>query len=497
MDEWCLDAETVPDPAASDVPLCVDLDGTLVRADLLVEGLVYLLTSRRAISALPQLLTADRALLKRRVAELADLDPATLPYNEALLGHLADEKARGRRLVLATAADAKVAHAVAEHLGIFDDVVCSDGARNLKGDRKAEALVARFGEGGFDYAGNDRDDLAVWRHARRAVLVNAPSSVSGQVRANVEVAGEFATEGSRIRAAVRALRPHQWAKNVLVFVPLIVGHAAADPVAWTGAILMFLAFCATASAVYIVNDLSDLAADRQHPRKRLRPFASGALRPQQGVLLAGALLVLGLSLAAAVQALPIILLYAMVSFGYSVELKKWPLVDVFVLGGLYTIRVLGGGVATGQFVSMWLIAFTGFLFLALALVKRTEEMTAVARSAGTRIAAGRGYYPEDTPMLIGFGCAASFASSVVLALFVGSEAALSEYRTPQVLWMIVPLLLFWQCRLWLSTNRGHMHDDPIVYASRDWVSWIVAAATLAIFAAATVGVPLEVLGIQH
>lgn len=479
----------------TDPPLCVDLDGTLVRSDLLVEGLLSILTSRRALAALPLLLTTDRAVLKHRVAEMDQLDAATLPYNQELLDYIVEERARGRRTVLATAADSRVAHAVADHLGLFDEVICSDGIRNLKGSRKAEALTARFGRGNFAYAGNSREDVPIWSDACQALLVDTPRPVAAQVRAGAPIEREFISLDSFWRTAVRALRPHQWAKNLLVFVPLVVGHAMTDAAGWASAIVMFVAFCLTASAIYLINDLLDIRADRLHPTKRNRPLASGALRPSQAVVMAVILLSGGLALANLVHGLLVVLLYAALSLSYSVELKKWPLVDVFVLGGLYTLRVLGGGAATGQLVSMWLIAFTGFLFLALALVKRAEEIAAVARSDGARTASRRGYGPEDVGILIAFGCSASFASAVVLALFVGSEAALAQYATPELLWGIVPLLLFWQCRLWLATGRGYMHDDPIIYATRDWVSWVVAAVTVGLFAAATLDVPLASLGI--
>jgi len=480
-----------------DLPLCVDLDGTLIQTDLLVEGLVAILTNRRLLGKLPRLFATRRAGFKRNVAALAAIDASLLPYNRPLLAYLREQKASGRRLVLATAADQCVAHAVAEHLDLFDEVISSDGEHNLKGEAKARALVARFGPRGFSYIGNESSDLPVWRAARSAIVVNAPRAVREEVDRSVPVEARFDEQPSLFRAALRAMRPHQWAKNVLVFVPLIMAHAVTDLTGWCNALAMFLAFCATASGIYLVNDLADLAADRQHPRKRHRPLASGALPLGMGAGLACVLLAVGFSLSATIGASVVVGIYAIASISYSLALKELPLVDVFMLAGLYTIRVLGGGVATGHRASLWLVAFSGFLFLGLALIKRTEEMAAVARSGGSRTAGRRGYFPGDVGILQTFGCSATFASGVVLALFVGSDAASSRYATPELLWGIVPLILFWQCRLWLSTARGHMHDDPIVYATRDWVSWIVVGCIFALVAAATIGMPFSFLGLEQ
>jgi 4-hydroxybenzoate polyprenyltransferase/phosphoserine phosphatase len=480
--------------AANLLPLCVDLDGTLIQTDLLVEGTFAVLTNRRLIGKSWRLLATSRAGLKRNVAALAPVDVSLLPYNRPLLAYLREQKLAGRKLVLATASDQGVAHAVADFLDLFDEVIASDGENNLKGEAKAKALVARFGLGGFSYVGNDSSDMAVWRAAHSAVVVNAPRAVRAEVDRTMLVDARFNDRPSRVRAAVSAMRPHQWAKNVLVFIPLIMAHAVTDIAAWGDALLMFAAFCATASGIYLVNDLADITADRQHPRKRRRPFASGALPLPTGALLACVLLAIGFGLSIAVGASVVIGIYALASISYSLALKEFPLVDVFMLAGLYTIRVFGGGVATGHWASLWLLAFCGFLFLGLALIKRTEEMAAVGRSGGERTAGRRGYFPSDVPILQSFGCASTFASGVVLALFVGSDAASAQYATPALLWGIVPLILFWECRLWLSTARGHMHDDPIVYATRDWVSWIVAACIFVVVTAASIGVPLPLLG---
>ena len=461
------------------LPLVVDLDGTLVRTDTLAEAVIAVALRLRLGPALWLLLTRGRAAFKRRISEQAPPAAALLPYNEPLLAWLRAEKDSGRRLVLATAADSTVAGAVASHLGLFDDVIASDGSMNLKGAAKADALTERFGARGFVYAGDSRADVAVWRAAAGAVVVNAAPAVAAAARAAAPIEREIAEPGRGAAALWHALRPHQWVKNLLVLVPLVTAHAYGDATAWLHVIQAFAAFCVIASACYIVNDLSDLSADRAHRRKRARSFASGRASVSSGVALAAVLTAVGLATGAAAGALAALGVYAVTTLAYSVRLKELPLVDVFCLAGLYTLRLFGGGEAAGHFVSLWLLGFSGFVFLSLALVKRVEELSAGAAGGG-RNPARRGYLVSDAPILQMFGCAAAFAASLVLALFVQSEATAQTYASPGLLWGCVPLVLFWQCRLWLATARGYMHEDPIVYATHDWVSWIVGALLLAL-----------------
>jgi 4-hydroxybenzoate polyprenyltransferase len=472
---YALDVVDVP-PRVADLPLCIDLDGTLIYTDTLADGIVTGAGPAVAL-ALLRLPLDGRAALKARVAAASPIDAASLPYNQALLDYLHEQHAAGRYLVLATAADRTIAAAVADHLGFFDEVIASDGERNLKGEVKAQALCERFGERGFAYAGNEASDLAVWKRAGAAILVDVPQRVARRVDCDLPVEATLPGPGRSPRTLLRAMRPHQWLKNLLVLTPIFTAHAVAEPQAWISALLCLAAFCATASAIYLVNDATDLAADRRHPRKRLRPLASGALSLRTAMIAATGLAVLGGLLGLASGALLVIAAYAAISITYSLKPKELPLVDVFVLGALYTVRIYGGGVATGHELTLWLLAFSGFLFLGLAVLKRVTELAALdpvrSRSLGRR-----GYTPADLPILQTFGCAASFASSLVLALFVQREATAEQYASPGLLWGIVPLMLFWQCRLWLSTARGYMHDDPIVYSGRDWVSWLVGGSVM-------------------
>lgn len=470
-------------PAVSDLPLCVDLDGTLAYSDTLAEELVALGGGLRALIALLKLPLVGRALFKQHIATLADFDPALLPYNADLVAYLEAQKQTGRYLVLATAANRKTAEAVADHLGIFDEVLASDETRNLKGRTKAQALRERFGYRKFAYAGNDRSDIAVWRDSGGAIVVNASAGLANQVGTIAPIEKIVPGHPKRSLSLLRAMRPHQWFKNLLVFLPIFTANAVGERAAWINAVLLFAAFCATASSIYLINDATDLIADRKHPRKRERPFASGSLSLSTGLIASFILFALGIGIAYDTGALFVILAYAALSIGYSLGLKELPLLDVFLLAALYTIRVYGGGLVTGHELSLWLLGFSGFLFLGLAILKRVAELTALKEKRGS-FAHRRGYSTADLRIMELLGCSASFSSSVVLALFVQQQEALSEYASPTLLWGTVPIILFWQCRLWLSTARGYMHDDPIIYSARDWVSWVAGACVLLLMLAA-------------
>jgi hypothetical protein len=473
-------------------PLVVDLDGSLVRTDTLIEGFVAALSHPLKLTRALFALRRGRAAMKAALAEIAAFDPALLPYNRELLAFLREEQKRGRPLVLATAADRTIALAVAQHLDLFDAVLASDGVVNLAGGAKLAAIEEALGRSDFSYVGNESRDLVVWRDAASAITVDASPRLLRAVSLIVPIERSFPRDPARTLALVRAMRPHQWVKNLLVFVPLVTARAVGDIGGWAEAFLTFWAFSLTASGIYLINDLCDLAADRQHPQKCARPFASGVLPPQIGLIVAPLLVIAGGSLGAASGTWPVLAVYAALSLGYSFFLKSQPLVDVFVLTALYTIRLIGGGIATGYAVSTWLLAFSSFLFLALAIVKRVAELQAIAKrerrgparlEGGARgdagKVAGRGYLFGDLHTLELMGVAASFVTSLVLALYVQSEMMPAGDHRPTLAWGIVPLILFWQCRIWFVTLRGEMHHDPIVYAARDWVSWVVTLASFA------------------
>jgi 4-hydroxybenzoate polyprenyltransferase len=294
----------------------------------------------------------------------------------------------------------------------------------------------------------------------------------------------------RAGQVLRALRPHQWAKNTLVFLPLMLAQRWGEWNAWLIALLVFAAFCLAASGVYVVNDILDVEADRRHPSKKNRPFAAGVLTPRFGVLLAGLLFVGALGLSVAVfpfEGAIIIVLYALLSTSYSLWLKRFLMVDVLVLSGLYALRILGGGLATGTPVSRWLLAFSGFFFLSLAFAKRYTELHQLSvKNTGEEKAAGRGYRVSDLSLVESLGPTSGYLAVLVLALYINSEQMMRYYANPWALWLICPLLVYWLSRVWFLAKRGELHDDPVIFALGDAVSWMVAVlvvvfALLAIF----------------
>jgi 4-hydroxybenzoate polyprenyltransferase/phosphoserine phosphatase len=470
-----------PTATRDDVPLCVDLDGTLIRTDLLLESALALLRTQPLAALLaPFWLLRGKAYMKRRIAERTSLDIAALPYDARILAWLRDESA-ARRLVLCTASDRKFADAVAAHVGGFDEVLASDGATNLSGANKAEQLSARFGERGFDYAGNERRDLPVWQRARRAIVANAAPSLERRARRHGEVERVFGREGRRLRSWLKALRLHQWLKNLLVFLPLLTAHLMFAPEALLHATLAFASFCLCASGVYLLNDLLDLEADRRHPRKRLRPFAAGTLPLAAGLAVAPLLTVAAFAIALAISKLFALALgaYFVATLAYSFVLKRIAMLDTIVLAGLYTIRIIGGTFALRIPLSFWLLAFSMFLFLSLAMIKRFTELQALRR-AGDERSAGRGYSVDDLPLVQALGGASGYLAVLVLALYINSTASEVLYRHPAALWLLCPLLLYWISRAWLIAHRGVMHVDPVVFAATDRTSLLILAASVAV-----------------
>lgn len=465
--------------ATHELPLCVDLDRTLVKIDTLQEAaFTACLADWHTVFRLPLWLSRGRAFLKRELAARWQFDPANLPYNQTLLRHLKEERAKGRRIVLVTAADLGVAQKISDFLGIFDEVIASDGVRNLRGRAKATALRERLGAKKFIYAGNDGTDQEIWRDAADGIVVNGSRSAKHAAHKGHNVIQYIDERSHRLFLALaKAARPYQWAKNLLVFVPLVASADLGDVAAWRLTVYAFIALSLVASGIYLLNDMTDLAADRAHPRKSMRPFASGILRIGDGLAAVPALVLSGLFFGYASGALLAVTAYLGLSLAYTTKLKEMPLIDVFALAALYSVRLVAGGEASSHPVSQWLLGFSGFLFLSLALIKRVSEARQLTTAGGAQIPR-RGYYAEDLMMLQVMGCASSFTSAVILSLYVQSYTAAQIYMKPQALWGIVPLMLFWQCRLWLSAARGYVDDDPIVYSVRDWVSWVVFGCTL-------------------
>lgn len=499
-----LQATETTSPASSPLgtePLCVDLDGTLVKSDTLVDSVLVLARQNpRALFLLPRWLAGGKASFKKNIGSTVLLDPTDLPYNQELLAYLREEHARGRQIYLATGADAALAERVAAHLGIFSGVLASDGATNLTGRNKLAAFETRFANG-FSYIGNAHPDLHLLTACASPMVANPHRRLlSGLRGAGVQPVRTFRDASHPVKAWIKAIRLHQWAKNTLIFLPLLLAHVhEANAVA--AAVLAFFSFGLAASATYILNDLLDLEADRHHPRKRKRPFASGDVSPIAGLLTIGVFGVLSIiaavlvprALAQVAPGLPPeatgyrflgwLLFYAVSTTAYSLWLKRMVLVDVIVLSGLYTIRILAGAAATAIPVSTWLAAFSIFFFLSLAFVKRFAELDilrARAEAHSKTSIKGRGYRLSDIEQLRSFGTASGYASVVVFALYIGNLDAFELYKHNARLWLLVPVLLLWISRLWLLASRGELHEDPVVYAITDKRSLLLGVLVLGI-----------------
>lgn len=473
--------------APSDLVLAVDLDGTLIGSDMLHETFWSALARDPRTPVLAALaLGQGRAALKRALAARAEIAVETLPYRAEVCARVEAWRAAGGRTALVTAADQALADRIAAHLGIFDEAHGSDGETNLKGAAKAAALTARFGARGFAYMGDAPADLAVWEAAGQAITVGADAGLRARAEALGVPVDHLEIAPPAPAAYLRALRPHQWLKNVLVFLPMLAAHQL-TALTLVQSVLAFLAFSAVASAVYLLNDLLDLSADRAHPRKRCRPFASGAVPIAHGGAMAGGLLLLGgaVALGLGVAFLWALLLYLLITTAYSLALKRQVVIDICVLAGLYTMRLIAGGAATGIPLSVWLLAFSIFFFFALAAVKRQAELVDGA-ARGVLSASGRGYRTDDLPVVTMMALASGYLSVLVMALYVNAPAVSLLYSFPEALWGISAVLLYWISRMVLVTHRGQMHDDPVVFAVRDPVSLAAGGLILGLAVLASV-----------
>ena len=471
-------------------PLVVDLDGTLIHSDMLHESALSVFRgSPFEILRIPFLLAKGKAFLKQYLASRTEFDPKILPYNEELLEWLRQQRSEGRYLVLCTASDQSIANIIAEHLGIFDEVIASNGVENIAGEHKAAVLVQRFGHQEYDYAGNSHKDLPVWSHAHKAIVVNASSDLRKKAQDVATVEQVFPKRAIGFSSFCRVLRIHQWLKNLLLFVPLLAAHDLGNKTAWMSLILAFLAFGLCASLVYIANDLFDLESDRQHPRKRNRPFASGLVPIWSGVLLAPLLLISSLGVAALLrpQFLSSLVCYFVLTCAYSWGLKRLMLIDCLILALLFTLRVIAGAAASGHSITFWLLAFSVFLFLSLAFVKRYAELEVQLLSGKEKIH-GRGYHTADASLIQTMGIVAGYSSVLVLALYLNSDTVQKLYAAPELIWGAVPVMLFWISWMWMQAHRGQMHDDPLVFALKDRASLSAGAVFAAIMLAGTVGV---------
>jgi 4-hydroxybenzoate polyprenyltransferase/phosphoserine phosphatase len=457
------------------VDLVVDLDGTLIATDLLWESTFQLLKQNMLyLFLLPLWALKGKGHLKHQISLRVAIDPAILPYRGEFVAYLREEHRKGRRLVLATGAARKFAESIAAYLGFFDAVYATDETRNLTSIHKTKFLLETFGDVKFAYAGNSRADVPVFDAASEAVVV-APDRAAAKWQ-RTHSAKLFETPKTDWKTFARMLRVHQWMKNTLIFVPPILDHEIMNWQILINSIIAFFAFSFAASAIYIVNDLFDLPLDRQHARKRNRAFASGLFSISFGLKVAVALLVLAGLLATQLPWVfsAVLLVYLISTTAYSLSLKRMLLIDVLTLAGLYTLRILAGSAASQIEGSFWLLAFSSFFFLSLALVKRYVELQNTALVEKNRIA-GRGYRQADREVVAQCGVSSAFAAALVLALYVNSDAVVSLYSYPWLIWPLCPIVLYLNIRIWILAHRGEMHDDPVVFIISDWRSQIVIA----------------------
>jgi 4-hydroxybenzoate polyprenyltransferase/phosphoserine phosphatase len=483
----------MPDSTApkSHPPLCVDLDGTLIKTNTLHEAILALVrTAPHYALLLPFWLLRGQAYLWHRLSRFVSLNVALLPYRPEVIDYLEREKRAHREITLISGAHHTVVERVARHLDLFDNWMGSDELSHLTGEKKLSVLVHLYGKKAFDYIGDSRADIPIWKESRRAVIAGPNLLLVAQLKKYTDSPDGYEhlqpLDKPGIRSLLKAMRVHQWAKNLLLFAPIFLGHRFTEPALIFNALLGFAAFSLCGSAVYILNDLIDLEADRLHARKRNRPFAAGDLSPVTGALIS-ALLLLG----SFAFAMPLsqnfratLGVYFAITLLYSLFLKEKLLLDVFVLASLYTIRVWAGGFSTGIEISHWATAFFMCFFLSLALAKRHSELMVSAGAQEDKPLNRRGYRPSDIPFVLAYGCGSSLMSVLVIAIYLNSPDVSVHYRRPDLLWFVCPTLAYWSSRLWLLSTRGQLDEDPVLFAIKDKTSYVLGAiiATIVLIA---------------
>lgn len=470
-----------------DLPLVLDLDGTLFATDTLHESFILFLKRRGSAAwKIPFWAFDGRAAVKERLAEVVIQDDiASFPVNAELVTFAEQEAARGRRIVLATAADQAIADKAGQRFPFISQVIASVSGRNLKGPAKAAELIRQFPDG-FIYAGDSPADLHVWSKASGAVFAGRSLRLTKRIAAETELAAVFQNRAFGFPSLRRALRLHQWAKNALIFVPLILGGKTQDPVAWLHGLAGFLALSLLASATYILNDLWDLADDRKHWSKRHRPLASGNLTIAAGIGLIAAAGFAALVLAALMgpECVAVLLIYLAISLAYSFHFKREPIIDVFLLATLFSMRLALGVVVTGVAFSPWLFVFSMFLFLSLSTAKRQTEITRMVAHGHEKVP-GRGYVAGDAPLILALGAGTMMATVLIMVIYLVEDAfPAGYYKQPYFLWGFPAVIFLWLARVWLLCHRGQLHDDPVAFALKDRVSLFYGAVMVALFCAA-------------
>lgn len=469
------DSETLGNTS---LPLCVDLDGTLIQTDSLWESCLRLIHQNPfMLLLLPFWLFQGKAGFKHKISQHVELSPSSLPFNTDLLKYLTQQRLHNRHLVLVTAANKNIAEAIAHHLNIFDEILASEETHNLSGKNKAAMLCERFGEKGFVYAGNANIDLKVWQHAAAAIVVNAPATLlakAQQVTDEIEEVFE-SQQATSIKTVLKAMRVHQWAKNMLIFSALVLSHNLFNNTAVQASLWAFFAFGFAASAIYLINDLMDLEADRKHKTKKYRPLAAGTLPIPLAIMLVPLLLLLSYAFAWQTNTdfVNVLTVYLVLTTAYSLYLKPVALLDVITLTSLYTIRIIAGAMAIAVPLSYWLLAFSMFIFLSLALIKRFSELNNLSQQGEVKSEA-RGYHIDDLPAVSLFGISSGYISIMILVLYIHDLQADSLYSQPDWLWFVAVAILYWISHMWLLAFRGQMNEDPVLFAIRDKTSYIVS-----------------------
>jgi len=468
-----------PDQA---VPLCVDLDGTLLRTDTLLECLVLLMKERPfALLFVPLWVFRGKSYLKTMCAQRVSFTGKSFPYNSDVVKFI-ESQDDDREMVLVTGAHESLANSISEDCGLFDRVAGSSEHINLTGSNKLNWLVEQYGENGFDYIGNDKDDLKIWPHARKALAVSTPNGIQ---KSASNLAQVFTEKKTGIVAIAKLLRVHQWAKNALIFVPYLLDQRIGDPTGLLQLFIAFFAMCFLASCTYILNDMLDIQADRNHVSKSSRMMASGDVPILTGFI---ALLTTGLLFIVCcffLNSLTVLALfvYLVITLAYSFYLKQIILLDVSILAALHTIRVVIGTLAISAVWSFWLLAFSMFVFFSLATAKRVAELINLEKSGGSE-ATGRGYLTTDLPVLLCTGVSTAYISILVVALYIDSEKVAQMYAKPELLWFVCPALMYWVGRIWIKAWRGLLNEDPILFALKDRVSLFILLTVVAIVAMA-------------
>jgi 4-hydroxybenzoate polyprenyltransferase len=452
------------------VPLCVSCDRALFRTDIFHEAIfASVLRNPLWLFVIPFWLLRGRAAVLARISNSVRINWRTLPLVEPVVERIRSARAQNRPVVLLTSMPKSWADEVAADLDLSTIMLPSTHASDVPSE-----LTKLYGPHGYDYIGHGEGDLLIFESARHGLIVtsNRSAIVRARERANIEAV--IPRERPRFAAYLKLIRVHQWVKNCLIWVPLLAAHRLTSLAGVEEALVAFLAFSFCASSVYVLNDLVDLEADRQHFRKKRRPVAAGRISVENAVAVGLVLLVAAaiLSFRVSTYFAAIVGTYFSMTLAYSLRLKRQVIVDVMLLAALYTIRVVAGAIATQVVPSFWLLAFSMFLFLSLAVVKRYSEML-ITLSQDKQYAAGRGYSVQDMPVILSLGIGAGIAAIVVLALYINDPLTSKLYPATLWLWPIPPLMLYWISRVWMKAHRGEMHDDPVVFAMRDWQSLVI------------------------